>query len=218
MSILKKYSRFFLLFLLFLVTIQVHSLVMTAKGGRWPETWPNELEPFRDRATTIEVAHGLQENIYKIPFENRDEFEAIWPVLLQLMDKSEPLRLLGGNNLKGYASGIAGETLERLEPVVYILSPAHNASAGRQDEKSLLISPNTLVHLKSPDGVLPEYVTISENQDSWIKADRDNDERRGFLFRARVGLEVVVDGEIIDLNRIPLPKNRYIIDQREWNQ
>ena len=36
----------------------------------------------------------------------------------------------------------------------------------------------------------------------------------GFMYRARTEIELVVDGRIIDLNRIPLPPETPIIDRR----
>jgi len=37
---------------------------------------------------------------------------------------------------------------------------------------------------------------------------------RGFIYRARVDLTLVVDGQVIDLNRIRLPADTLVIDRR----
>ena len=67
--------------------------VITHTQGKWPDSWPKELEPFRKQAKTIEIAAGNQENVYEIHFENREEFEKLWPTILKLKDKKAPLRL-----------------------------------------------------------------------------------------------------------------------------
>ena len=59
-------------------------------------------------------------------------------------------------------------------------------------------------------GGLPEYVS---NQDGkWVAYD--GKERKGFLHRARVDIVLITDGKIVDLNRIRLPADTPIIDNR----
>jgi hypothetical protein len=51
----------------------------------------------------------------------------------------------------------------------------------------------------------------------WISGDPENlrkNEAIGFLYRARVDLELVVDGQVIDLNSIHLPGATPIHDKR----
>ena len=48
---------------------------------------------------------------------------------------------------------------------------------------------------------------------TWVPGDRDH-RVRGRLHRARVDLQLIVDGNVIDLNRIPLPTDGSIIDRR----
>lgn len=58
------------------------------------------------------------------------------------------------------------------------------------------------------EGELPEYVT-SEEEDGrlkWVPADGGH--------RARVDIILITDGKIVDLNRIQLPPDTPIIDNR----
>jgi hypothetical protein len=50
---------------------------------------------------------------------------------------------------------------------------------------------------------------------TWVPV-QPGDENKGFYYRARVDLELVADGEIIDLNRIKLPTEIPIIDKRKF--
>ena len=100
--------------------------------GKWPTSWPAELEPLRKQSRTLEGP--LQPLLhYAIPFTKRDEFESAWPHLLK--DKSKEAPIADGRDAKG-----------NWEKIIYI------------------------------------------------------------------GL--IVDGEIIDLNRIPLPADTPIINER----
>ena len=69
------------------------ALVMTEDKGTWPASWPEELESLRGRAKTVCVAHGIQENVYEIPFADRTEFEMAWPHILKLKSKGAPIIL-----------------------------------------------------------------------------------------------------------------------------
>ena len=64
--------------------------------------------------------------------------------------------------------------------------------------------------IKSPSGELPEYVVASK--ETWVPFSDKS--QKGFINRARVDIVLVVDGNIVDLNRIPLPLSTPIIDKR----
>ena len=42
--------------------------------GTWPKSWPNEIEPLRLQATSIDVGTAIQEALYLISFKNREQF------------------------------------------------------------------------------------------------------------------------------------------------
>jgi len=179
------------------------ALVRTMPQGHWPETWPKELEAYRKQAKTIDVAHGIQETVYEIQFDKREDFEKAWPAILKVKDKGAPLIT---SSPSYYDKSGSSSTMG-----VRILCPASGTS-GRPGGKKLETGGPWPDSLKSPSGVLPEYVVHSE-KDEWVPYDGTN--RRGFINRARIDIELITDGSIIDLNRIRLPADTPIIDKRK---
>jgi len=200
--------------------------------GRWPNSWPKELELYRKQAKTIEIAAGNQENVYEIRFENREEFEKLWPTILKLKDKGAPLRLC-----KIEKPFKEGRLFNNEKPLVRIFSyvcpawPVHRAG-GKELRPTAPPWPDSIKSLtgelpqymelrpappwpdsiKSPTGELPEYVTISQDGNTWVPVEEKK--FAGFMYRARTEIELVVDGTIIDLNHVPLPAGTPIIDKR----
>jgi hypothetical protein len=66
-----------------------------ADEGLWPGSWPQELEPLRKQARTLEGPKVLYRH-YLIPFTDREQFEAAWPHLLKVKSKGAPLILVRG--------------------------------------------------------------------------------------------------------------------------
>ena len=99
-------------------------------GGKWPASWPEELEPFREDAWTWE--HGLVgQTSYDIPFGSREEFEAVWPHILKLKSEGTPLTLLNEEHYLGRA----GEM-----PVgVIIFPPLKGHSEGEQSKTRIYL-------------------------------------------------------------------------------
>ena len=58
---------------------------------------------------------------------------------------------------------------------------------------------------------MPEYV-VDQNGKWAPYTEKDPKERN--MRRARIDIELIVDGDIVDLNRIPLPADTPIIDKR----
>jgi len=192
--------------------------------GKWPNSWPKELEPYRKQAATHEIGTGIQENVYEIRFKNREDFEKIWPTILRLKDKKSPLRLQSIEKPNSLSLSNGKKPMVRVYSYVYPAWPVRRP--GRRD---LRPSPPWPDSIKSPTGELPEHVTISEDGSDWVPAwisiekeepwditsnlFEDQKPRR-FIYRARTEIELVVDGKIIDLNRIQLPTDTPIIDRR----
>jgi len=123
-------------------------------GGTWPKSWPAELESLRKQASTWQGG-VLMNTRYEIPFENREQFEAAWPHLLELKSPGTSLTLMNG-------------------PRYYARSKKYSAGVM----------------------VLPPL----------------KGQTKGDLSVTRIIL--MVDGKIIDLNRIRLPKETPIVDRR----
>ena len=134
-------------------------------SGKWPKSWPAELEPLRKQARSFE--NSLESlpppQHYAIPFTKRDEFESAWPHLLKVKSKGASIVLRRG-------------------PSFWL---GDKATAG------------VCVHTP-PAGEAP----ITDGKDAkgnWEKT---------------IYIELIADGEIIDLNRILLPADTPIIDER----
>ncbi len=183
-----------------------------SEKGNWPKSWPEELEPYRKQARTMLVATRIQQNVYEIPFKDCDEFEKLWPTILKLKDKGAPLKLRSIE--KPFKKG---RLFDNEKPVVRIFSHVYPAEPSyRAGGKKLRPTPPWPDSIKSPTGELPEYVTISENGNTWIPVEKKKP--KAFMYRVRTEIELVVDGTIINLNRILLPDNTPIIDKRKLDK
>lgn len=221
---MKRASILLALLLVVLNTWQAHALVMMSDEGKWPANWPKELEPLRKRAKTLDVATGTQEHIYTIPFESRDEFEKFWPILMTLRTPGSPLKLS-----RTGAENDWGKFMSNAKPSVRIKGPTGGYAGAKLtadnridlkqlDEGTMLFAgtpwPKTIV---GPKGELPEYVTavkVEGEKLAWKALNDVPDGERGFHNRARVDLELIIDGEVIDLNRIRLPQDAPLVDSR----
>jgi hypothetical protein len=178
-------------------------LIMTQKAAQFPASWPTELEPYHAQATLVQVAHGIQEDVYEIPFTNSQEFEKAWPYFLKLKSKGAPMILESSPS----TYGVSGSTMSA---GVRVLWPSGGISE-MPDGTRLTAGPPWPESILSPVGGLPEYVVVEG--DKWVPYT--GSDKGGFRFRARVDIVLVVDGRIVDLNRIRLPRDTPIIDNRK---
>ena len=133
-----------------------HADYGVTRKGTWPTSWPKELEPLRQQASTFEGPRAPHQH-YAITFTNREQFESAWPHLLKVKSKGAPIRLLRGPNF------FLGE---HVKAGVIVHAPPR-----AQADDPATSQPSTYI-------------------------------------------ELVVDGELIDLNRIALPPDTPIIDER----
>lgn len=148
----------------------LYALYSVKDSGDWPEDWPQELEPLRKQARTLE-GPMLPQLHYAIPFTTREEFEAAWPHILKVKTKGAPIVLRRGPSFWLDGKGDAG---------VCIHTPPANAV---QKNKRAVVPKNAKLHR------------------AWWRADT-------------IYIELIVDGKIVDLNRIPLPAETPIVDER----
>jgi hypothetical protein len=177
--------------------------VCVSDRGLWPDSWPEELDRYRPQARTHEVGHRIQENVYEIPFTKRTDFENAWPHILKLKSKGGRLII----ETSPSTHGVSGSTAHT---GVRILWPA--GSIREIDGKRYVADAPWPEYLKSPAGELPEYVVFDHDNAKWLPADKAK--RVGFMTRARVDIMLITDGDIVDLNRIQLPPDTPIIDNR----
>ncbi len=218
MNRLKLLRLVIVAFLVLCAVYSVYALYEVTNEGAWPKNWPKQLEPLRKQAHTM--VHSQRGAIHVIPFTSRAEFEAAWPHILSVKSSKAPLILLSSPD----------KSLGEIKAGVRIFSPLTGtlitpkgkqyppgAEAHIRDGKFLKIGPPWPDHVKSESGALPKYV-LYEN-DKWTpytkkKAKEYSDKRLHHIRRARTEIELVVDGDVVDLNRIPLPLDTPIIDKR----
>ena len=173
------------------------ALVTTSEHGTWPESWPRELEDFRQHGKTFGYSSQTEECAHEVVFPSREAFEKAWPHLLKLKSKGAPLIVesLQSTNLFPKPEQAA----------VRVLAPSPPGRGFTDAERNRPFPwPDTI---KLPDGTWPEFVVHSEG--GWVPA-----EKAAIRYRVRQDLVLIVDGNIIDLNRIPLPADTPIIDRR----
>ncbi len=203
------------------------AMVIIHEQCTFPADWPKVLDEVANSCRMIEVATGIQETIYEIVFDDKENFEKLWPVLLSLKTPGAPLRLFKVQILPNLPEH---SLTSNAKPAVRILGPADGVNiapseAGNEpryveqlleEGKALRSSPPWPAGIVSANCELPEYVQSVVEEDgrmTWVPGDRNRLDR-GFLCRARVDLELVADGSVIDLNRTQLPSDGPIIDRR----
>jgi len=208
------------------------ALVIPHGKGHWPADWPQVLEPLRKTARSVDIATGIQEERHWIPVADRETFDRIWPAVLSLRSPNGTLTLTSVNaqNTDGWFPQDV-PAIRITAPVAgsYSVSPTIQLEPGDQVDYSKLINAGLALRIGAPwpesvtdpDGVLPEYVRSEKDHDGrlkWVPANASEGSRhsppRGFLYRARVDLELTIDGSIIDLNHVKLPESVQVIDQR----
>ena len=178
------------------------AFVSTHPKGKYPGPLPRALEAYRSILRVVEVAHGIQETNFELLFESQAEFELAWPKILGLRSPNAPLILEQSPS----ASNVSGS---KMGPGIRVFWPSEG-SCRKAGGELLKASAPWPASIKSPSGELPEYVIASK--ETWVPYLDESQE--GFRNRARVDIVLVVDGNIVDLNRIPLPLNTPIIDNR----
>jgi hypothetical protein len=177
--------------------------------GLWPTNWPKELESLRKQSRTLVHA---QHCIHEIPFTNRLQFEAAWPYLLAVKTPEAPIILLKGPNQR---LGTIRAGVRILAPRTgSMLSPegAHYPP-GVTNMALLRIGPPWPEDLMAKSGALPEFVVYDHGR--WAACSLTNRPTNPFsVMRSRTDIELIVDGDIVDLNRLPLPADAPIRDQR----
>lgn len=196
--------------------LSVFSRVAIVERGEWPDTWPKELEPYRDQAKTVQVGHGIHERVYEIRFTDREDFEKAWPHILAVKSKGAPLSLKGGPFWYDVSGSQVASGVMVLSPSLgYVGGPSSPPAWNRNQAEELVTQGKMLragppwpEYLYSEDGQLPEYVKAQEKDGklTWVPADAGH--------RARVDIILIIDGETIDLNRIVLPPDTPIIGRR----
>ena len=208
-----------------LISTLCFALISTQAEGTWPNSWPKELDPLRKQAQTVEVAHGIQERVYVIPFRNREDFEKAWPHILKVKSQGAPL-ILEKSPFKYNVSGSESVTgVMILAPSSGFVGGPYSPHAETYEEMEELVKEGKMLRASAPwpmeimldKGELPEYVTSANEVDGkmqWIDVRQFDKKRTKTRHRARIDIILITDSKIVDLNRIRLPENTPIVDNR----
>lgn len=179
------------------------SRVITTNQGSWPEDWPEELEPLRERARTIEVSHGVRELVYEIPFDSRSELRQYWPFILSLASPGAPVFVDSEPSflLTSGSSGSQGIRIRTHDDNVVEFPDGNRLHAGEPWP----------AHLRGPEGELPEYVVNRNGH--WRAHDGLSQGRT--LFRCRTDITIILGDIIRGIQLVPLPDETTIIDLRK---
>ena len=198
--------------------VSSHAMYDVSDSGLWPTNWPRGLEPLRKQARTLR--HD-QCTMYEIPFTSRQQFQAVWPHILAVKSPEAPIILLKGPNdrlgktIKAGVRILAPLTGELISPKGGHYPPG--AEGVVTNIQLLKIGPPWPDTVKSKSGALPEFVIYDAGRwAAYSVQDRKTNAPvyEPLIMRARIDLELVVDGDVVDLNRIPLPAETPIVDRR----
>lgn len=186
--------------------------------GDWPKSWPAQLEPLRSQSRTLRHDGYM---MYQIPFADRSQFEAMWPHILSIPTDNSPLTLSRGKDkwiAVNFDAGVVVFTPNTGERIAFedkkmTVYPSGSESS-IPDGTFLKVGPPWPDAIRDKTGKLPEYVvadglewratTSQEIRDDIMTAIRSR--------RARTEIRLIVDGKVVDLNRIQLPT--LVIDNR----
>ena len=231
-----KYHIFAIILGGLLASASCFAVVSVYSNGVWPKSWPKELEPYRKKARTYGVAHGIHESVHEISFNKREDFEKAWPHILKVKSKGGSvildispstysvcgstmgpgIRILASSEGSGTSAAPPSDSEDYADYLCEVNTEMDKVKSGGQcdsdrlirEGKMLRVGPPWPNYIMSADGELPEYVRAKyiNGKQKWVPADVG--------IRARIDIMLVVDGKIIDLNRIPLPENTSIVDKR----
>jgi hypothetical protein len=198
--------------------LSLQAMYGVSDSGTWPTNWPKELEALRKQSRSLD---GDYQSIYEIAFTNRLQFEAAWPHILATKSPEAPIILLTspnerlGKTIKAGVRILAPLTGKLISPEGTRYPPS--AEGVVTNVNLLRIGPPWPDNVKSKSGALPEFVGYDNGR--WVPYSVTNRTtnsaiRERSVMRARADVELIVDGDVVDLNRIRLPLDAPIIDKR----
>lgn len=147
-----------------------YALYSVADTGKWPKSWPSELETLRNQSHTFIGPHFDYQH-FAMRFTDREQFETAWPHIMEVKSKGAPIYLMKGPNF----------------------FPGKNQAG-------------VIIHCP-PEGQWKNPKTPEAPIEGYPEESRSRWRNTNYI-------ELIVDGAIVDLNRIPLPSNTPIVDER----
>ncbi len=188
-------------------------VVMMSHPPQWPEglrpqVWSKDQQTIFQQRTSFRGWYfqfdDVREALLELRCDSQADFEKLWPALVSVKSKGAPIILK-----KGESSYRGGPVVVRSVGILY---PLRN----REGLSRPGIDPNLLASVLRSSDRPPEYVTAAGKPFTGV-LPRPAPKRYELpepLYRVRTDIMLVVDGDTIDLNRIPLPEDTPIIDER----
>ena len=198
-----------------LATSMCSAIWGVSNTGNWPKSWPAQLEPLRSQSRTL---HHDGYTMYHVPFTDRAQFEAAWPHFLSIATADSPLTLSRGHDrwtAVDFDAGVViftpntGQLIVPGDKKTTIYGP-EVASAIREGKLKipagtyLKVGPPWPDAIRDESGKLPEYVVADglEWRTTTLQEIRANVTKTSLTRRARTEIRLIVDGKVVDLNRI----------------
>lgn len=184
-----------------------------ALRGDWPKSWPAELEPLRAQSCSLRHATKTR---YLIPFTDREKFEAAWPHLLSVAGKDVRLTLSSEHKSAipkmAFDAGVIISSPNTGQRITFKDKQVEVHHAGSNPVKGgefLTVGPPWPDEIRDKSGKLPEYVVAEGYKWRAVTLEELKEKKFGrrFVQRARIEITLIVDGKIVDLNRIKLPSS-----------
>jgi hypothetical protein len=211
----KKSARLVLFVTGIFLCVQVSGglVVMMSRPPQWPEglrpqVWSKDQETIFQQRISFAGWYfqydDVREALLELRFDSRADFETLWPAIVSVKSKGAPVILKKGESSYRGRPAVAGG--------VQILYPLSNQEGLSKPG----IDPNLLAAVLKSSDRPPEYVTTAGRPFTGVLPPPAP---KGYelpepLYRVRTDIILVVDGDVIDLNRIQLPEDTPIIDQR----
>ncbi len=165
------------------------------------------------------MALAITDAVAVVGVNDRGNWPEKWPKELEpLREASRTIDVATGLQQKIYEIPIPDRTtFEKVWPAVLeVRTPGSPLTLYRKATPP----PKAWGHFLSNKGEIPEWAVMTKGDDGrsrWVPADPWNEkpgDPRGFYHRVRIDVELVVDGEVIDLNRVAFPEGVAVFDRR----
>jgi hypothetical protein len=122
-----------------ITTSAAHGLGVGGPTQAFPESWPEELQPFLKQTWTWEEGKSSTPS-YHMAFSDREEFESAWPHIVELWGKGTPIWLMSGPKVRVWTTKppkgqTAGVIISPVRKDNRIESPMNNTIALVVDER-----------------------------------------------------------------------------------
>jgi hypothetical protein len=151
----------------------------------------------------------MEERSFVIPFDDREEFERVWPAIRSVATQGAPIRIVSAPRTYWDSETPVDAGVE------IFLGRSSLAITTMQDghRKKFELKAPWPKRFFQRDGTLYSHAVFDFENFEWVPLAPDTKPSVGF--RIRTDIMLIVDGVVIDPERIELPEDAAVIDQRK---